>query len=448
MPKVIFHDSEGVDKTVTLAADPVLIGRASECQIQTQDAMVSRRHARIIWDGNYWIEDLGSSNGVYVGHERVQRAPFRIGDTVTCGSLVLKMQPDTAPRTASMPGTGTPPMGATTLPPPMAVTAPPAYGGGAPLGPPPGNFGAPPPMAPPGGGNFGPPPPGFSYGPPPGAQLGPPPGLGPSGGLNAPPMSPPPPMSAPPAAPAPTMARPVARAEPDVPPGPSAAELEQEKRRRADAEKALLDAEERVKAAEARATEAETAAKEALLLRRKVDQLGADLRRLRGGAAPDPGDNDRDARLQAEVERDQLKLTVAELERKVGGGGGNAEEADKLRRQVDQLNAEVRRLRGGQSNSGDAQRIAELTAELSKVQAAASSGGGKLSAQAADTVVLLGDSLAELRGSLRAANDEATLLTAPKESVEVISDALRSAAEQLEAAREKLRSLAKMVGVG
>src|SRR4051812_23137427 len=98
MPKLVYHDSDGVDKVINLGAEPLLIGRASECKIQTQDAMVSRRHARIVWEGNYWIEDLGSSNGVYVGNEKVQRAPFRPGDTVTCGSLVLRLLPEVAGR--------------------------------------------------------------------------------------------------------------------------------------------------------------------------------------------------------------------------------------------------------------------------------------------------------------------------------------------------------------
>jgi predicted component of type VI protein secretion system len=97
MPKLVYHDSDGVDKVLNLAAEPLTIGRATECEIQTQDAMVSRKHARITWDGNYWIEDLGSSNGVYVGNEKVQKAPFRPGDTVTCGSLVMRMMPDTTP---------------------------------------------------------------------------------------------------------------------------------------------------------------------------------------------------------------------------------------------------------------------------------------------------------------------------------------------------------------
>jgi predicted component of type VI protein secretion system len=94
MPKLVYHDSDGIDKTVNLGEEPVIIGRASECEVQTHDAMVSRKHARIVWDGGgYIVEDLGSSNGVFLGTEKVQQAPFRPGDVVTCGSLVLRMVP-------------------------------------------------------------------------------------------------------------------------------------------------------------------------------------------------------------------------------------------------------------------------------------------------------------------------------------------------------------------
>jgi hypothetical protein len=66
---------------------------------------------------------------------------------------------------------------------------------------------------------------------------------------------------------------------------------------------------------------------------------------------------------------------------------------------------------------------------------------------AADAAIALSDSLAELRASLRAANDEAGLLTQPTESVQVVGDSLRSAAEQLETARGHLRALGKLLGV-
>ena len=318
----------------------MLIGRATECQIQTQDAMVSRRHARIVWDGNYWIEDLGSSNGVYVGNERVQRAPFRPGDTVTCGSLVLRLVPDTAPRTTSQ-----------------------------------GNL---PTMLP-------------SSSPPP---------------------------AAPPAA---AFAPAISRAPTDNPPvyrGPTAPPIApaggDDKRRELE-------------------TALEVSAREITALRRKIDQLTADLKRLRSGGPSAPNeDSERQARVAAEDERDRLKLVVEELQQRLAGGSTAPAdpEKDKLKRQVDQLTAELRRVKTGAPAAPPAAPV-----------------GPTIDPQAADTVILLSDALAELRASLRAANGEATLLKEPAESAQVVVDSLKSAAEQLENARANVRALAKLLGV-
>src|SRR5688572_11656456 len=93
MPTLIYNDSDGVDRQLAIGADAVLIGRATECQIQSNDARVSRRHARIYLDNQgYWIEDLGSSNGVFIGTERVTRAPLPVGEVVVIGSLMLRLQ--------------------------------------------------------------------------------------------------------------------------------------------------------------------------------------------------------------------------------------------------------------------------------------------------------------------------------------------------------------------
>jgi hypothetical protein len=467
MPKIIYHDSDGVDKSLVLGSEPVLIGRATECQIQTQDAMVSRRHARIFWDGSYIIEDLGSSNGVYVGNDKVSRAPIRPGDTVTCGSLVMRLMPDTSSRPSS---------GLTGAMPPQAP--PPAAR--APMAPPPM---APPPMAPP---PMAPPPIAASMGP---SSMAPPP-------MAPPPMAPP---------------RAATGAVDSVQIGPNAVlrgavaaptaatgqqnaqiviELESEKRRRADAEAALLDAESRVRAAEDRARTAEDRARtaedrakaaeaggggggggsaDARVLQRKVDQLTADLRRLRGGKdpEPEPAAGGGAALAAVEAERDRLRQRVSDLEAEVaragatgGGGGGGSNVADaaemmKLKRQVDQLNSELRRVRSGApaDTGADAAKIAELTADLRRVEIErdtlkrAGGGGAKVDPAASDAAIALSDALAEVRASLRAANDEAGLLTAPAESVTVVGDSLRSAAEQLEGAREQLRKLAKLLGV-
>jgi ABC-type multidrug transport system ATPase subunit len=50
----------------------VVIGRSSDCDLVLEDVMVSRRHARIQQkDGKVWIEDLNSSNGVYINGKKI-----------------------------------------------------------------------------------------------------------------------------------------------------------------------------------------------------------------------------------------------------------------------------------------------------------------------------------------------------------------------------------------
>lgn len=62
-----------------------------DCAIRTDDAMVSRHHARIFWGGGgYVLEDLSSANGCYFQEQRVQSHLFKHGDAVRCGSLWLR----------------------------------------------------------------------------------------------------------------------------------------------------------------------------------------------------------------------------------------------------------------------------------------------------------------------------------------------------------------------
>src|SRR5947209_606588 len=80
-----------------------------DCAIRTDDAMVSRHHARVFWGGGgYVLEDLSSANGVYFQEQRVQSHLFKHGDAVRCGSLWLRFV-DTGPTaTASAAPTGGP----------------------------------------------------------------------------------------------------------------------------------------------------------------------------------------------------------------------------------------------------------------------------------------------------------------------------------------------------
>lgn len=69
---------------------PVLLGRSPEATVPLGDDYASGRHARLFPQGSRWfLEDLGSTNGTFVGDQRLTRAvpldagtPFRIGKTV------------------------------------------------------------------------------------------------------------------------------------------------------------------------------------------------------------------------------------------------------------------------------------------------------------------------------------------------------------------------------
>ena len=53
----------------------VSIGRETPCELViTDDPDLSRRHARILWNGVAWLlEDLGSSNGTFIGEFQAAR---------------------------------------------------------------------------------------------------------------------------------------------------------------------------------------------------------------------------------------------------------------------------------------------------------------------------------------------------------------------------------------
>jgi Protein of unknown function (DUF3662)/FHA domain len=71
----------------------LFIGRSRECDITLGDPNVSRRHAAVRReDGAYWIEDLGSTNGVAVNGERVDRAQLEHDDTIVLGTTELRFE--------------------------------------------------------------------------------------------------------------------------------------------------------------------------------------------------------------------------------------------------------------------------------------------------------------------------------------------------------------------
>ena len=80
--------------------EPQLIGRSSEA-LPLTDNTVSRRHAELTHDdGVWWIRDLHSQNGTYVGGKRISGpATLADGDEILLGpvSIVFRLvSPDSS----------------------------------------------------------------------------------------------------------------------------------------------------------------------------------------------------------------------------------------------------------------------------------------------------------------------------------------------------------------
>jgi len=78
----------------SLDAAPILIGRGHDAAIRLDDDYVSTRHARIAFSGDQWfVEDLGSTNGTYVGTARItQPTALSLGNQVRIGKTVLELR--------------------------------------------------------------------------------------------------------------------------------------------------------------------------------------------------------------------------------------------------------------------------------------------------------------------------------------------------------------------
>jgi hypothetical protein len=74
----------------------VSVGRSPGCSISLpDDTFVSQVHARVFHrGGEWWLEDLGSTNGTYLNDERVRSAVVvRSGDRLQFGQTVTELRP-------------------------------------------------------------------------------------------------------------------------------------------------------------------------------------------------------------------------------------------------------------------------------------------------------------------------------------------------------------------
>jgi pSer/pThr/pTyr-binding forkhead associated (FHA) protein len=80
--------------TVALGATPVTIGRANECTLVLDDDYASGRHARLFpQDGQWYVEDLRSTNGTYLDRQKVTAPmPVSLGVPIRVGKTVVELR--------------------------------------------------------------------------------------------------------------------------------------------------------------------------------------------------------------------------------------------------------------------------------------------------------------------------------------------------------------------
>jgi len=145
--QLVMRSGPSVGKVYPLEASEISIGREVGNVIVISDAEVSRRHAKLTWQGaGYFIEDAGSTNGTFVNNQRIS-APhaLKAGDLVSLSEGITLAFEAIGDSNATVISSSAGAVKATVIasrptppPPPPAVAAPtprPAYTGQPPVTP-------------------------------------------------------------------------------------------------------------------------------------------------------------------------------------------------------------------------------------------------------------------------------------------------------------------------
>ncbi|MGV9942578.1 FHA domain-containing protein FhaB/FipA [Streptomyces sp. NPDC003401] len=93
--KLVVSEGTLTGTTVALQGQTITLGRAHDSTIVLDDDYASSRHARIYpdRDGQWIVEDLGSTNGTYLDRTRLTTpTPIQLGAPIRIGKTVIELR--------------------------------------------------------------------------------------------------------------------------------------------------------------------------------------------------------------------------------------------------------------------------------------------------------------------------------------------------------------------
>jgi pSer/pThr/pTyr-binding forkhead associated (FHA) protein len=92
--KLVITQGARAGTTMDLAGSEIVMGRGNDVTLPLGDDYSSGRHARLFsQNGQWFVEDLGSTNGTYLGRAKVSRPePVPVGVPIRIGKTVIELR--------------------------------------------------------------------------------------------------------------------------------------------------------------------------------------------------------------------------------------------------------------------------------------------------------------------------------------------------------------------
>jgi pSer/pThr/pTyr-binding forkhead associated (FHA) protein len=88
------NPDQGKESKRQFSQPEIMIGRDTKCDVSIQDEALSAHHARLTHHhGQWWLEDLNSTNGTFLNREKLTMPAVVItGDHFKCGNTIFGIQ--------------------------------------------------------------------------------------------------------------------------------------------------------------------------------------------------------------------------------------------------------------------------------------------------------------------------------------------------------------------